>query len=626
MLCRRSNVAALVLASWAGAGLAQAPPAKQPDSPVTIAIETDITINPDRTSLMRHTARIGVRTPAGARMASEQALSFIDGAESLEVIEAFTEKAGGRRNELDQTRITIREAATRPNGEPASKTKQMVLSFADVSAGDTVVLTTLRTVAIPDYEGQFAHAAVFPRSQAWTSVRQTVTAPRSMPLNIALRGAGVTVETITSGELVSHRFAYRPSGPVVADEPGAVAAVDREPGFTISTFESYEQLGALYWRGLADGPVAGGDVVEVAEEITNGIDDRRAQAEAIEIWLKRNIRQTGPSFGLQRLPPASASRVLAARSGDARDKAVLMAALLAARGIDSEQALVNLGTSYTLSKVPPGHLNHVMLRIPDLDVYTDPSATTSAFGVLSPQAYDKPVLLVSQRGARLSRTPAMRPGDHTTRARTKVTIAADGTVFGATEQSASGFFAASARNAMLAAQEQGSERAAEATLARFGTPGTGRFEAAAVFELKDPYVVHSSFSLKERLAVPLRGNRRTPFGLPVHSRPGTALLGPRRAGRTEPFVCLAGRQIEEIEITFAPELGLPRRLPPRSVEGPGLQFRATQSLDDRTLRLRREFTSSVASQVCEPDVEPELTEALEEILEHVGVMMQFSGQ
>jgi hypothetical protein len=220
----------------------------------------------------------------------------------------------------------------------------------------------------------------------------------------------------------------------------------------------------------------------------------------------------------------------------------------------------------------------------------------------------------------------MRAADHTTRARTKITIAADGTISGTTEQSATGFFAASARNAMLAAQQQGSERAAEMTLARFGTPGMGRVEAAAVFELKDPYVVRSSFTLKDRLVVPLRGNRRTPFGLPVHARPGTALLGPRRAERTEPFVCLAGRQIEEIEIIFAAELALPRRQPPRSVDGPGVLFRASQTLEDRTLRIRREFTSSVPGQVCEPGIEPELADAQEEILEHVGVMMQFGGQ
>lgn len=625
-LFRCVGVAALPLAVWASAALAQAPAAKTPDSPVTIAIETDITINPDRTSLMRHTARIGVRTAAGVRTASQQTLSFIEGVETLEVIDAYTEKAGGRRVELDRNAIKVRSAVAGLDTDAAPDSRQMTLPFADVGVGDTVVLTTVRTVSVPTFEGHFAHAAVFPRSQAWTSVRQTITAPRSIPLNIAVRSADIAVETVNSADLVSHRFSYRPSGPVLAEEPGAVAAVDREPGFTISTFDSYEELGALYWRGLAGSPSASAEIADLAEEITSGIEERRAQAEAIEIWLKRNIRHAGPSLGLHRWAPASASRVLASRAGDARDKAVLMAALLASRGIDSEQVLVNLGTSYSLSKVPPGHLNHIMLRIPELGVFTDPSATTSAFGVLSLQTYDKPVLLVSDRAAKLSRTPPMRPGDHTTRARTKITIAADGAISGTTEQSATGFFAASARNAMLAAQQQGSERAAETTLARFGTPGSGRFEAAAVFELKDPYVVRSSFTLKDRLTVPLRGNRRTPFGLPVHSRPGTALLGPRRTERAEPFVCLAGRQIEEIEITFAPELALPRRQLPRSVEGPGLQFRASQTLDDRTLRIRREFTSSVPGQVCEPEIEAELAEAQEEILEHVGVMMQFGGQ
>lgn len=626
MVGRLWAVVALVLVVWAGSALAQAPAGKAPDTPLTIAIETDITLNPDRTSLTRHTARIGVRTAAGARTASQQTLSFIEGLETLEVIDAFTEKPGGRRIDLDRSKITIRNSALSGDGDAAADSRQMTLSFSDVSVGDTVVLTTVRAVAVPPFDGHFSHAAVFPRSQAWTSVRQTVTAPRSIPLNVAMRGAGVAMETLNSDELVSHRFSYRPSGPVVTEEQGAVAASDREPGFAISTFTGYEEFGARYWRGIAGaaGPSAG--IAELAEEITRGIEDRRGQAEAVEIWVKRNIRSAGPALGTTRWASTSASRTLAVRSGDARDKAVLTAALLSARGIDSEQVLVNLGASYSLSQVPPGHFNHVMLRIPELDLYTDPSATAAAFGVLSAQTYDKPVLLVSARGARLSRTPPMRPGDHTTRARTRVTIAADGTISGTTETTATGVFAVSARNAMLAAQQQGSDRAAETTLARLGTPGTGRFEAAAISELKDPYVVRSSFTLKERLAVPLRGNRRTPFGLPVHARPGTALMGPRRSERTEPFVCLAGRQIEEIDIEFAPELALPRRQPPRSVEGPGVTFRATQVLEERTLRIRREFTSSVPGQVCEPEMEPDLAEAQEEILEHVGVMLQFGGQ
>ena len=44
--------------------------------------------------------------------------------------------------------------------------------------------------------------------------------------------------------------------------------------------------------------------------------------------------------------------------GDCKDHAILMAALLAAKGIASEQVLINLGDVYTLPEtVAPGYFN-----------------------------------------------------------------------------------------------------------------------------------------------------------------------------------------------------------------------------------------------------------------------------
>src|ERR1700693_5955000 len=118
-----------------------------------------------------------------------------------------------------------------------------------------------------------------------------------------------------------------------------------------------------------------------------------------------------------------------------------MTALLAAKGIASEAALINFGNAYTLPEPPTMVvLNHVILYLPEFDLYDDPTAQNAAFGVLAAETYDKPVVRVGTNGAVLAHTPAMQPQDHTTHAHTTIRVAADGTVTGETEEINTGVF------------------------------------------------------------------------------------------------------------------------------------------------------------------------------------------
>ena len=183
------------------------------------------------------------------------------------------------------------------------------------------------------------------------------------------------------------------------------------------------------------------EIVSLANEITKGIEDKKAQAIAIDAWMKKNIRYVAVYLSLGRVIPNDASAVLRNKFGDCKDKATLMSALLAAKGIASEEVLINLGNAYTLPEPPTmAVLNHVILYLPELDLYADPTVTQSAFGVLAPEAYDKPVVRVSAAGATLARTPAMTAQHHTYHVRTVINVAADGAVSGRTEESGTGVF------------------------------------------------------------------------------------------------------------------------------------------------------------------------------------------
>src|SRR5262249_22860357 len=152
------------------------------------------------------------------------------------------------------------------------------------------------------------------------------------------------------------------------------------------------------------------------------------------------------------------------------------------------------------------------------------------------------------------------------------------------------------------------EKYAESLLRSLGRPGTGVFEPAVPSDLSEPYSIQGDFSLNEKLQMPLSGARQIPIGMPILGRPGAGLLGQRVAGRTTDFACYPAKEVEELELTFADELPLPKAIKDAAIDTKYFSYRASYAIKDRTLTVRREFVSKVAGQVCAKEVEAEISE------------------
>src|SRR5262249_22188393 len=197
---------------------------------------------------------------------------------------------------------------------------------------------------------------------------------------------------------------------------------------------------------------------------------------------------------------------------------------------------------------------------------TDATVARASCAVLPESAYDKPVLHISNTGVRAGRTPPMKPADHVSIAKTTVRIEADGTIKGTTRQTGTGVFATWARGTASQIQAQGREKYAEAVLRSLITPGTGIFEPADPFDFSEPYSIQGEFSPVEKLQTPLRGIRNIPVGMRTQARPSGWLLGQRVVGRKTDFFCYAGKQVEEIALTFAAGLPLPKAIKGSSID------------------------------------------------------------
>jgi hypothetical protein len=594
--------------------------------PFATQYESSLTIRADRTGTETSTKRIKILTPGAVQALSQQQLQFIEGMQKLETLEAFTEKSDGRRIQVDPANIITRDAASGLAATYVPDLKQRTIIFPDVGVGDTLVMTNKIDILQDQFSGQFTYIDLFPRSQSLSSVQLTIEAPAALDVAVKATGSATTDKAETTGGVSRHTITVVPQS-YQPEEPGAVSPLDRAPSVMVSTFRSYDELGLAYGKAALPKTQVTPAITSLAEAITRNIVGHRAQAVAIDAWVKKNIRYVAIFLSVGRVVPHDAEAILRDKFGDCKDKATLMTALLAAKGIAAEAALINLGTAYSLPEPPTlAALNHVILYLPEFDLYDDPTASGAAFGVLAPEAYDKPVVRVSATGARLARTPAMQPSDHTAHATTTIRFAADGTITGQTEESNTGVLGMALRFAGGMVQQVGEETAAQRQLQGLSTPGTGRFELGNASEPLDPAGIKSSFTLNDHFKAPAPGGIGViPVGMPLTLRPGNFLLGARLSGRKSDFVCYAGTQIEDIEATFDPALPLPAALPASNIDNPLFTYRSTFRLENRTLKIHRELVSRVPGQVCPADAEVQITPDLIKVRADVNSAYRFPG-
>ncbi len=558
----------------------------------------------------RYTATIeGERKAHDAQAARDGGridLSYSASQQKLEIVEAVTIKSDGRRVPVDADKIF--DMAPQVSREVALYTDLRTRSivFPDLQAGDSIRYVYRLEKVEMTWPGFFI-------AQSWNSTSRAVLVehifdhPASMHVADERHGTDYRVEKM--GERVRRIFSW--TNPTRTDnEAGATSSLDWGPRYAITTLRSYAEIGDHYGRLHAASSGVSPEVAALAAEIVGSTADRRHQARLLYDWVTRNIRYVAVAVGQGKLTPTPAAETIKHRYGDCKAQVALLAALLSARGINSEAVFINANASrYTLSEVPVGGFNHVILYLPEFGLYVDSTWQNASFGVLPWGHYDAPVLHAVDGKSRVARIPTEKAGDNVGEVHVEATVSADGKVSGLTREIARGVMAADLRS--YASDTSGAKAASQ--LRHFGSPGTGKWltvkknpaspsvELMGEFELSDPIDLAGGEALFP------------PLGLRFGVRPGSFLVGVHDAPRKHPFPCHAGRQIETIEVNL-PEGLKPSRLPAdRSWKASIAEYQSSYRFSEGTLRVRREFVTTPEGQVCRPEHSRELVGLLSNI-------------
>src|ERR1043166_6856576 len=219
-----------------------APAAREEPTTYTLAFDKTITLHADRTAESRSTTRIKILGESALRSAGQQTISYVEGMQTLDVVEAYTEKADGRRIAVDPASIMTRDEASGLNAINLRDAKARIVIFPDLAVGDSIVLSTRSDIRAGVFPGQYFYNAVFPRQAPFADSTIQVVAPKDLTLNVAVFGPGIEDRIVDEGGATPHVISYRAS-PRLADEPGATSPIERDARVSISTFKDYEELG-----------------------------------------------------------------------------------------------------------------------------------------------------------------------------------------------------------------------------------------------------------------------------------------------------------------------------------------------------------------------------------------------
>lgn len=165
-----------------------------------------------------------------------------------------------------------------------------------------------------------------------------------------------------------------------ANEAGGPGFTERVAYLHASSFAGWGEV-VRWYQGLLQGalPARGSDplIRDLAQRLAQGRDTPEAQVRAVYDFARSQVRYVGLEFGIHSIKPHNAREVAQRQFGDCKDKATLIAALLAELGIEAQVALVRTADHGRLGDgvASLGVFNHAIAYVPSLDWWLDATAT-----------------------------------------------------------------------------------------------------------------------------------------------------------------------------------------------------------------------------------------------------------
>ncbi|MDR7098708.1 transglutaminase-like putative cysteine protease [Lysobacter niabensis] len=544
-------------------------------------------------------------------------ISYSTSIQKADVLAAYTLKADGRRVDVPKSGFQVQTNGGQGDGGPAfSDVTTMTVLFPEVAVNDTVVFSYRLTGSKPMFDGHFSTVESFNPANYMGDVHIRVEAPASL----WTQQRAWQLKEVRSGQKGDRKFvewSWQNRNPVKSGRKNwSVYDIEQSPGFAYSTFRDYASIARAYGERAQPKAAVTPRIQELADKVSAGQQGDREIARALYDWVATNITYAGNCIGLGAVVPRDTDFVLDNRMGDCKDHATLLQALLSAKGIASQQALINAGGSYALPKVPVvSMVNHVITYIPSMDLYLDSTSSDTPFGMLPVSSAGKPVLLVQQYrdGAR---TPPVPVGSNRQRMKSTLKIEANGSISGQTEVAVEGLYAALSRAGFRNVSEEQRKDMVKNYFQGTGHDASGNVGWDDPKPLLDKHAFHAQFAIKEVLAVPGAFQIRAPF-FSIAGVDHFAQQGNDEVDEHFESACGSGHSEEEYTYEFAKELKVLAIPPNVSLSSDAASYEATYELEGNLLKVRRVLDDRTPGPTCSPEYNTKYAALMKQVLSNL---------
>jgi transglutaminase-like putative cysteine protease len=599
---RYVTLAVLATAFGASFALADTPP---DDVPVKeLHAWHTYTVEPDGRYIVDADHAILLRNEEGVHRYAQIPLSYSESRETLEVMEAYTETPDGRRIPVPADRIMTKESPVTMDAAMFADVKVKIIIFPDAEVKSTLHYKTRRTVKEPLFPGFVTIDDFVDPHELDDENRLTVYAAKGLHFSSDVVGFQGGVTRCPADQAGRTCYSWSAHNTVhVPPENGAVSPADYGQHVILSNFPNYEAIAAAYWNRAADKVGVSPAIQALTDDLTRGMTDPRAQAEALYNWVAHNIRYVAVSIGEGSVVPHQAEQILANRYGDCKDHVTLLQALLAARHIDSVGVLVGANRRWVLPSAPDNRVfNHIITYIPALGLYVDSTSSFSRFGQLPEIEVGKMALKTQPVPGARQLEPilsALSEGHMTTNV--VMELHEDGGASGSADAQLTGSMEIAFRAAFARFPPGQEESIARSTLAQFNESGTGSFDKA------DPRDLTKAFSYQTKFTIPGLVNMSGPGAFPLPSglrlaRVEDIARGAPLPARKFPWICgIPGGRKEITRLTLPASMritGTPKDVHVANDFG---RYDAHYEYSGNVVAVSRDFEHTFARQPCNDD-------------------------
>jgi hypothetical protein len=423
-----------------------------PDDPAVILLNRQITIlNADGTGSSTIYRIVKILKKAGQAL-GERKISFREGKSDVEINIARTHTVDGKIVPVKQEDIKV----TSPLSGYAmySDIKAKCISMPQVIEGNVIENMYTTFIKEPEMEQKFFDSFNFQYQIPCLWSEMILIVPENLKINSKFVekyqfdwAKNIKKEEIPVGKGRKAYIWKVTNLPKFIDEEDSVSEDEIIPYLEISTLDSWDEVSRWYYKICKDAEVPSEEIIKKTEEIIKGKATDEQKIKEIYNWLRKNVRYIAISLGGHGLKPHKAEEIFHNMYGDCKDKAVLMASMLKAAGIESYVTLINTDSLIDTDFPYLYSFDHAILAIPSQKGYKfiDLTAEYTLYEYLPRQDQHRYAFVVKENAGEFILTPDCKIEDNQVSRKATVKLDKQGTLSGSVALEQTGWFESSKR-------------------------------------------------------------------------------------------------------------------------------------------------------------------------------------